>query len=57
MKTENMKNPAELSAQELSKISGGTADNFDLEKALKENEEWMKRNGIQTFGESASQFG
>lgn len=54
---ENTKNSAELSDQALSNISGGTADNFELEKALKGNEKWLEHNGTQTFGRSGSKFG
>ena len=50
MENESKKKPGRLDDQDLSDISGGAADDYDLDKVLKEQEEWMKQNGIQFFG-------
>ena len=55
MENEIKKKPGRLDDQDLSDISGGSEEDFDLEKALKEQEEWMKQNGIQFFGWTTTQ--
>ena len=50
MENESKKNPGRLDDQDLIDISGGAADDYDPDKVLKEQEEWMKQNGIQFFG-------
>ena len=50
MENESKKKPGRLADQDLSDISGGAADDYDLDKVLKEQEEWMKQNGVQFFG-------
>lgn len=53
----NDKMKAAFAEEELIKISGGTTDDFDLEQALKANEEWLNQNGMQIFGDSSVRYG
>ena len=55
MENESKKKPGRLDDRDLSDISGGAADDYDLDKVLKEQEEWMKQNGVQFFGWTATQ--
>ena len=50
MENESKKKLGRLDDRDLSDISGGAADDYDLDKVLKEQEEWMKQNGVQFFG-------
>ena len=54
MENESKKKPGRLDERDLSHISGGAADDYDLDKVLKEQEEWMKQNGIQFSGWTAT---
>lgn len=55
MENESKKKPGRLDDRDLSDISGGAADDYDLDKVLKEQEEWMKQNGVQFFDWTATQ--
>ena len=55
MENESKKKLGRLDDRDLSDISGGAADDYDLDKVLKEQEEWMKQNGVQFFGWTATQ--
>lgn len=50
MENESKKKPGRLDDRNLSDISGGAADDYALDKVMKEQEEWMKQNGIQFSG-------
>lgn len=54
MENKSKKKLGRLDDQDLSDISGGAADDYDLDKVLKEQEEWMKQNGIQFSGWTAT---
>lgn len=53
----NDKIKAAFAEEELIKISGGTTEDFDLEQALKANEEWLNQNSIHIFGDSSVRYG
>ena len=55
MENESKKKLGRLDDRDLSDISGGAADDYDLDKVLKEQEEWMKQNGVQFFDWTATQ--
>ena len=54
MENESKKKSGRLDDPDLSDISGGAADDYDPDKVLKEQEEWMKQNGIQFSGWTAT---